>query len=119
MNTHVTRLSGNRSPSPALIKQRKPMQFVLESLLNSNTSIGLCHHDPVVANFVGTPEHLYLIDWEYASNGLQIMDYAALAIEWDLDDTAVLKRANFEPELFTKAKVLYRYLCSLWENAIA
>ena len=110
--------SGNKSPGPALIKQRKPMQLLLESLLNSDTPTGLCHHDPVIANFVGTPERLYLVDWEYATNGLQIMDYAALATEWDIDDSTVLKRTGFEPELLSKAKALYRYLCSLWEEAI-
>lgn len=110
--------SGNKSSSPTLINQRKPMQLLLESLLNSNTPTGLCHHDPVIANYVGTHDRLYLIDWEYAANGLQIMDYAAMATEWKLDDAAVLERTNFEPGLFSKAKVLYRYLYLLWEDAI-
>jgi len=110
--------SGNKSSSPTLINQRKPMQLLLESLLNSNTPSGLCHHDPVIANFVGTPDRLYLIDWEYASNGLQIMDYAAMATEWKLDDATVLEGTNFEPGLLIKAKQLYGYLCLLWENAI-
>jgi thiamine kinase-like enzyme len=108
--------TGNQPPDPALRKQRKPMQSLLESLINSNTPSGLCHHDPVIENFVGTPERLYLIDWEYAANGLLIMDYAALATAWQIDDETVLARTTFKPESLTSAKTLYGYLCSLWEE---
>ena len=107
----------NQPINPDLIKQRKPIQQTLDSLLNSNTPTGICHHDPVTANFVGTPDHLYLIDWEYAANGLQIMDYAALAIEWQIDDATVLERTDINPESLIKAKALYEYLCDLWEEA--
>lgn len=103
--------------NPDLIKQRKPIQQALDSLLNSNTPTGICHHDPVTANFVGTPNRLYLIDWEYAANGLQIMDYAALVTEWQIDDATILARTDFNPESLTKAKALYGYLCTLWEEA--
>jgi thiamine kinase-like enzyme len=107
----------NQPINPDLIKQRKPIQQTLDSLLQSNTPTGICHHDPVKANFVGTPDRLYLIDWEYACNGLQIMDYAALATEWLFDDDTILKRTGFNPESLTKAKTLYGYLCDLWEEA--
>ena len=103
-----------QSPNQALHKQRKPMRSMLESLIASNTPTGLCHHDPVIANFVGNLNRLYLIDWEYAAHGLQIMDYAALAVEWGLDDTTVLMRTGFAPEQFAMSKSLYRYLCVLW-----
>ena len=109
----------NQPINPNLSNQRKPIQQTLDSLLNSNTPTGICHHDPVTANFVGTKDRLYLIDWEYAANGLQIMDYAALATEWQIDDSIILKRTKCEPELLTKAKALYRYLCLLWEDATA
>ena len=92
------------------------MQSVLESLLQ-NTPTGLCHHDPVTANFIGNPCHLYLTDWEYAAIGLQIMDYAALATEWRLDNATVLERTNIEPGLLIEATALYRYLCLLWNEA--
>ena len=111
--------SKNQPPNPGLVKQRKPMQSALETLITSETPTGLCHHDPVKANFVGTPERLYLIDWEYAASGLQIMDYAALITEWELDDSTVLQRTGFGPGLLANAKALYRYLCSLWEGATA
>ena len=106
--------AGNHPPDPSLVEQREPMQQALESLISSNTPTGLCHHDPVIQNFVGTPERLYLIDWEYAAFGLQIMDYAALAIEWELDDSVILERTVFTPDTFTLAKTLYGYLCELW-----
>ena len=107
----------NKTPNPALGDQRKPMQQLLESLLTSDTPTGICHHDPVIANFVGTPNRLYLIDWEYAASGLQIMDYAALATEWQIEDAIVLERTKFESESLIQAKALYWYLCNLWEAA--
>jgi thiamine kinase len=109
--------SDRRTPSPALCEQRQAMHETLESLIKSNTPTGLCHHDPVIQNFVGTPERLYLIDWEYAATGLQIMDYAALATEWQLDDQTVLERTRFSSESLKSAKSLYQYLCLLWEEA--
>ena len=108
--------SRDKPPGPTLIKQRKTMQSVLESLLK-NTPTGFCHHDPVTANFIGSPCRLYLIDWEYAAIGLQIMDYAALATEWRLDNATVLERTNIEPGLLIEATALYRYLCLLWNEA--
>ena len=100
--------------NPALNEQRKPMQEVLATLTNSGTAIGLCHHDLVIANFVGNADRLYLIDWEYAARGLQVMDYAALSFEWGIDDAVVIERTGVELELLVMAKVFYKYLCALW-----
>ncbi len=69
------------------------------------------------ANFVGTPGRLYLIDWEYAATGLQIMDYAAFATEWQMDDATLLAKTGCDPEHFNMARTLYQYLCSLWDAA--
>jgi len=110
--------AGDRPPDPALSSQREPMQSLLASLIDSHTPIGVCHHDPVIENFVGTTDRLYLIDWEYAATGLQIMDYAAFATEWQIDDRTVLARSGFRTESFMAAKTLYSYMCSLWEIAI-
>jgi len=107
----------NHLHNPALSEQREPMLKTLEALLNSNAPTGLCHHDPVAANFVGNPEKLYLIDWEYAAQGLLVMDYAALATEWNINDATTQKQTGIKPELLTNAKALYGYLCSLWEEA--
>lgn len=108
--------SNSQTPAPALIDQRKPMQKVLEHLIASNTPTGLCHHDPVIANFVGNQRRLYLIDWEYAANGLIVMDYAALAVEWQLDDRMVIAETDLDPNTFGQAKQVYRYLCLLWQE---
>ena len=105
--------------NPALSDQREAMRKVAEALVNSGTQTGLCHHDLVVANFVGSPARLYLIDWEYAAQGLLVMDYAALGIEWDINDATLLTQTGIEPELLTIAKQLYHYLCALWEEVTA
>jgi thiamine kinase len=96
--------------------QREPMQSMLESLIASNSPTGLCHHDPVVANFVGHTDRLYLLDWEYAALGLLVMDYAALGIEWGMDSEIVLAQTDLEPALLAKAGEIYRYLCKLWQE---
>ena len=110
--------AGNHPPEPSLVEQRQPMQQVLESLIHSNTPTGLCHHDPVIQNFVGSPERLYLIDWEYAAIGLQIMDYAALATEWEIDDATMRRRTGIDPGLLTDAKAIYAYLHALWQEIV-
>ena len=104
-----------RASAPALLDQRKPMQEALQQLIASNMPTGLCHHDPVTANFVGNKQKLYLIDWEYAANGLIIMDYAAFAVEWQLDDQTVIVRTGLDPGLLGQAKRIYQYLCELWQ----
>lgn len=99
-----------------LLRQREPMQNLLESLRSKGTETGLCHHDLIVANFVGGPDRLYLIDWEYAAKGLLVMDYAAMAVEWGIDDGVVMARTGVEAEMLDMAKALYKYLCALWND---
>jgi len=111
--------SRTREPDPALLRERAPMRELVASLVASDAPTGLCHHDPVVENFVGGAGRLYLIDWEYAAIGLQVMDYAALATEWRMDKTAILARTGIRPADLETAKLLYGYLCSLWQAAAA
>jgi thiamine kinase-like enzyme len=49
---------------------------------------GPCHIDPVPHNFAagGTPERLYLLDWEYAAMCEPVWDLAAVSIEAELDE---------------------------------
>jgi thiamine kinase-like enzyme len=49
-----------------------------------------CHIDPVPHNFVigGTPQALYLLDWEYAAMCEPMWDLAAVSIEAELDEAA-------------------------------
>lgn len=103
----------------SLYKIREPMQRLLVDITNNGHPTGLCHHDLVKENFVGNQERLYLIDWEYAANGLLVMDYAALGVEWGLNNEQVCTHAGIEAELMTMATNLYRYLCRLWEAATA
>lgn len=109
--------ASDRQRDPVLERQREPVRSMLASLYDGNTPTGLCHHDPVIGNFVGTRDRLYLIDWEYAANGLQIMDYAALVTEWQIEEKAVLEKAGFEPAHLETARSLYSYMCALWEAA--
>jgi thiamine kinase-like enzyme len=102
--------------APALLEQRQPMQNLLESSRFKAAKTGLCHHDPIIANFVGSPDRLYLVDWEYAARGLLVMDYAALAVEWPIDDELVIALSGVDPELLIMAKALYKYMCILWEE---
>lgn len=106
----------HRPVNPALLEQRQPMQDLLESPRFKAAKTGLCHHDPIVANFVGSPDRLYLVDWEYAAKGLLVMDYAALAVEWSIDDELVIALSDVDPELLIMARVLYKYMCTLWEE---
>jgi thiamine kinase-like enzyme len=106
----------NQLSNPALIEQRRPMESVLESLMASKPPTGLCHHDPVIANFVGSTKRLYLIDWEYAARGILAMDFAALSVEWGIDDEKIRSHAGIEPESLAIAKMLYNYLCDLWKE---
>ncbi len=101
--------------TPALEDIRQPMYTVVGELFDSGAQMGLCHHDPVVANFVGCPECLYLIDWEYAAHGFVLLDYAALSIEWGVDDSVMVRKTGLDPELLALTKRLYYYLCGLWE----
>jgi thiamine kinase len=103
------------TPDTNLHHQRSPMQSLLEALLNNNPQTGFCHHDPVRTNFVGDEQRLYLIDWEYAAQGLVVMDYAALGTEWGIEDSVVLAQSAVSAESLNMAKQLYRYLCDLWE----
>ena len=107
----------NRLSNPALFEQRGPMQSVLNSLINSDAPMGLCHHYPVVANFIGNNERLYLIDWEYAAKGLLVMDYAAIGVEWEMDFRLLSELTGFRTDALVAAEKIYRYLCDLWQEA--
>ena len=106
----------NKLQQTALIDQREPMREILETLINGGAEMGLCHHDPIPLNFVGDHDGLYLIDWEYAARGLLVMDYAAFALEWGIDDTSMQAHFDVTTELLEMAKTLYTYMCALWEE---
>lgn len=100
---------------PGIREQHETMHDLLEDIINSGQRVGLCHHDPVVENFVGSPERLHLIDWEYAARGLQVLDYAAFAVEWRLGNATIAMLTGFDAQLLCMASKFYRYQCHLWE----
>ena len=98
-----------------LLERRNAMLSLLQDVINCGTPTGLCHHDPVIENFVGSQERLYLVDWEYAARGLLVMDYAAFAVEWGIEAALICDRTGIETEFLTTAMDFYRYQCHLWE----
>ncbi len=110
--------ASGQSLNPSLHEQRYPIHALVNKLLQGHTQTGLCHHDLVTANFVGGPERLYLIDWEYAAHGFIVMDYAALAVEWGIEDAVIVEKTHLDPESLSLARQLYNYLCALWEEVL-
>lgn len=109
--------AGQRPADPLLLQQRGSMQALVEEFMEAPGPIGLCHHDPVPANFIDSQNRLYLLDWEYASPGPVVMDYAALCVDWNIDTAAIIQRVGVNPDLLDSAQTIYRYICSLWAEA--
>jgi len=114
---HIQAYCDRVDNSSELLKQHQEMQDTLATLLAQHPEMVLCHHDLVMANFVGSPERLYLIDWEYAAKGLAVMDYAALAVEWGFSDALICSHTHIRLDSLVMAKKLYRYMCQLWALA--
>jgi thiamine kinase-like enzyme len=78
-----------------------------------------CHIDPVPHNFVtgGTPQALYLLDWEYAAMCEPMWDLAAVSIEAELDKATdrVLLEAYFGAAALQQIGrfILYKALLNL------
>jgi thiamine kinase-like enzyme len=98
----------------SLLQQREPLRMLVREFVKAAGPVGLCHHDPVPENFVRRHDRLYLLDWEYAARGPVVMDYAALSVEWDIDNTEIAQRTGVDPELLESAQQIYRYICALW-----
>jgi aminoglycoside phosphotransferase (APT) family kinase protein len=98
----------------ALLQRREAMQAFVTDFTAAASQIGLCHHDPTRSNFVGRNNQLCLLDWEYAANGPVVMDFAALSIEWCIDDAEMIRRVALDPALLDTAKTIYQYICELW-----
>jgi tRNA A-37 threonylcarbamoyl transferase component Bud32 len=108
--------AGPLLPPLELADQKSAMETEMTKLSGYGAMTGLCHHDPIPGNFVGGPDRLYLVDWEYSARGLIVMDYAALVIEWKINDAEVLARTGIAPPVLDSAKMIYQYLCALWEE---
>lgn len=103
-----------RAEIDSLLKQRVTMHTLVNEFLSADHVVGLCHHDPVQANIIDRNGQLYLLDWEYAARGPVVMDYAALCVEWSIDDAEIARRIDVNPELLESAQTIYRYICALW-----
>ena len=95
-------------------QQRAAVQALVTEFTAATSEVGLCHHDPTRSNFVGRNNQLYLLDWEYAAHGPVVMDFAALSIEWGIDDAEMIRRVALDPALLDTAKTIYQYICQLW-----
>lgn len=102
--------------SLALRDQRGSVQDLIAAMGRDETQRGICHYDPVVANFVGGFGRLYLVDWEYAAMGWPVMDFAALGFEWEVPDNVIVERTGVNSASLSRANTLYRYVCALWET---
>jgi thiamine kinase-like enzyme len=71
-----------------LTPARRAAEAARAALERAGAPWGPCHIDPVPHNFVagGTPERLYLLDWEYAAMCEPMWDLAAVSIEAELDE---------------------------------
>lgn len=87
--------------------------------LAAQCAASVCHHDPVPGNVIFSDSRLYLIDWEYAGRGLPVVDWAALACEWQLPLAAISEVSGFTEPLLLQAERSYRTLCRVWQERIA
>ncbi len=81
--------------------------------ISQNRKHILCHNDLVFANFLDTPQKMYLIDWEYAGNNDPLFDVGSFLTENNIYDTKwkdVFLKAYFEDE-----KIPYQEI-EIWNN---
>jgi len=76
---------------------------------------GLCHHDPAPGNVIFTAQGPLLIDWEYAGRGYPVLDFAALACEWQLDLARLGELSGTDRAVLAEACAVYQDLCRLWD----
>ena len=88
--------------------------------LGTPTHVAPVHGDPVLENFLQTPDGLVLIDWEYAGMGDPAWDLAYLALAADMtpSEEAALLAAYGAPDIILRRLHLYRMaaavLSALW-----
>lgn len=125
-----------RQPDNEILKMKPLMQVAM-----SEPPAGkfcLCHLDPVLANWLYTPEGLQLLDWEYAGFAHPLWDLAALfqgikhsiaqlekkseinslvEIEQNLENHIIELYGVSDPLAWRRACVQMEYLSSLWYQA--
>jgi thiamine kinase-like enzyme len=117
----------NNNSDDELLKMKPLMQVAMKEAPAGDFC--LCHLDPVLANWVYTPDGLQLLDWEYAGLAHPLWDLAAF---WQ----GIKEKSNANKELLAsveqkiitlygvsdltawrRANVQMEYLSSLWYRA--
>jgi thiamine kinase-like enzyme len=72
---------------PAGYERSRPTAAKIETALRwrPHESV-LCHNDLLAANFIGSPDGLRIVDWEYAGMGDRYFDLGNFAVNNELDD---------------------------------
>ncbi|MDX6626283.1 MAG: hypothetical protein QOE56_1272 [Solirubrobacterales bacterium] len=72
---------------PAAYEHSRPTAAKIEAALRwrPHESV-LCHNDLLAANFIGSPDGLRIVDWEYAGMGDRYFDLGNFAVNNELDD---------------------------------
>jgi thiamine kinase-like enzyme len=125
-----------RQPDNEILKMKPLMQVAMSEPPAGDFC--LCHLDPVLANWVYTPEGLQLLDWEYAGFAHPLWDLAALfqgikhsiaqlekkskinslvEIEQNLENQIIELYGVSDPLAWRRACVQMEYLSSLWYQA--
>jgi thiamine kinase-like enzyme len=113
-----------QKPDDELLKMKALMQVAMSE--PPQGAFCLCHLDPVLSNWLYTPEGLKLLDWEYAGLGHPLWDLAALyqGIKESLsyNETSIQQIEDKIISLYgvnnlvawRRANVQMEYLSSLW-----
>jgi thiamine kinase-like enzyme len=131
-------LLATQQPDNEILKMKPLMQVAMSEPPAGNFC--LCHLDPVLANWLYTPEGLQLLDWEYAGFAHPLWDLAALfqgikhsiallekkseknnhsEIEHDLENQILTLYGVSDLVAWRRACLQMEYLSSLWYQAQA
>jgi thiamine kinase-like enzyme len=131
-------LLATQQPDNEILKMKPLMQVAMSEPPAGNFC--LCHLDPVLANWLYTPEGLQLLDWEYAGFAHPLWDLAALfqgikhsialleknseknnhsEIEQDLENQILTLYGVSDLVAWRRACLQMEYLSSLWYQAQA
>jgi thiamine kinase-like enzyme len=80
-----TRARGGEVP-PEFERARASAAQIEAALRRRPQQPVLCHNDLLAANFIGSPEGLRIVDWEYAGMGDRYFDLGNFAVNNELDD---------------------------------
>ena len=123
----------SKHPNDELLKMKAVMQIIMEEPPEGDFC--LCHMDPVLANWLYTPQGLQLLDWEYAGIAHPLWDLAAfwqgIKEQFTIDEdnkTQMLELEKLEEKILTlygvtdltawrRANLQMEYLSSLWYRA--